>query len=88
MSIDYDIHSLKRCLCCTNKFHYIIDVAKQLDHDELIDLRSKLRCATAHNFMHSQLENQFNELINKTKTKTKTKKDTPTTSTTTSTVED
>jgi len=70
MTIEYDIHSLKRCLCCTNKFHYIIDVAKQLEYNELIVLRDQLRNATAHNFMNSQLENQFNEFIkNKTKTK-------------------
>jgi hypothetical protein len=75
MTIEYDIHSLKRCLCCTNKFHYIIDVAKQLEHDDLIDLRNKLRCATAHNFLHSQLENQFNELIKNSKPK-RTKKET------------
>jgi DNA-directed RNA polymerase beta subunit len=75
MTIEYDIHSLKRCLCCTNKFHYIIDVAKQLEHDDLIDLRNKLRCATAHNFLHSQLENQFNELIKNSKHK-RTKKET------------
>jgi hypothetical protein len=75
MTIEYDIHSLKRCLCCTNKFHYIIDVAKQLEHDDLVDLRNKLRCATAHNFLHSQLENQFNELIKNSKPK-RTKKET------------
>jgi DNA-directed RNA polymerase beta subunit len=81
MTIEYDIHSLKRCLCCTNKFHYIIDVAKQLEHDDLIDLRNKLRCATAHNFLHSQLENQFNELIKNSKPRRTKKETTATTST-------
>jgi hypothetical protein len=83
MTIEYDIHSLKRCLCCTNKFHHIIDVAKQLEYDELLELRNKLRNATAHNFMHMQLENQFNEFI---KNKTKTKK--PKSTATVTTVED
>ena len=77
MTIEYDIHSLKRCLCCTNKFHHIIDVAKQLEYDELLELRNKLRNATAHNFMHMQLENQFNEFI-KAKTKKPKPKPTPT----------
>ena len=83
MTIEYDIHSLKRCLCCTNKFHHITDVAKQLDYNELIVLRDKLRNATAHRFMHSQLENQFNEFI-----KAKTKKPTPKPTTTLSVTED
>ena len=77
MNTDYDIHSLKRCLCCTNKFHYIIDVANKLNKTELMKLRDSLRSATALNRMHTQLENHFDALI---KSKSKTTK-TETTST-------